>query len=847
MAKNPVTAEKASGAVKAGLSDKTVNLIFLLALALLPLILYRDYLTGARMLFGSDYTGTGGYAMREFMANYIRGSGRFALWLPYIYSGLPTAASFYGDMFYPLSILLRLALPSYVAWTYGFAIHLFLAGLGTYLFLKQLKMPQTVAFVLALAYMFAGNLVSCTHEGHDARLMVCSLLPMVLFFLERGFTSGRLRDFLFSGTMFGLQLLSGHLQEAYYTALVIIIYSVFRFLVQVAEDRKAGVPTGRNMKLVGWFAVTVLFAGCLVAVQYLPVFGNLKNGVRGAARGYAYATSWAMAPEETFDLLTPRFSGGLEHYWGRNPFKHHTEYFGILPLLLAIAGIAFCWREKKVKFFFGLSLFTLLMAWGGHTPFYYIPYYILPGVSRFRAPSLIFFITAFSVIVLGGYGLKHLMSLAGAHKSQVAGDKRPGSGGRRRSPGDGFTRFLLWTGGVGIVLLVIAAAGQGAVVSVLSSISHSQASRISDNYGNFLSGMVIAVVLILVNLALLYALVRAKMKSLVYSALAGLVLVIDLWLVDSQFIKPNPPPAESFKADEVVNFLKKDSDRFRVFPLYYIDQQSGMSKSDEGLLMVNGIENVGGQHPNPLQNYMDFVGLENTVMFNFPPNLANRRFLDLLNVKYIISVPLPDDISRYPAESQQTIRLLKQYISQPGISVAWQSAQAVVYRNDSLLPRTFLAAGYEVIADKKASLARLKEPDFDPRRTVLLAQDPGFASDGAEPVQGMAEVSSYEPDRVVVRVTLDRPGFLVLADNFHPDWKATDNGKPTSMFRADNTLRAVRLAAGTHTVEFRFVSRYYRLGLLLTGLALLVLLLVLILAALTPVGARARSKPVSQT
>ena len=273
-----------------------------------------------------------------------------------------------------------------------------------------------------------------------------------------------------------------------------------------------------------------------------------------------------MAPEETFDLLTPRFSGGLDHYWGRNPFKHHTEYFGILPLLLAIAGIAFCWREKKVKFFTGLSLFTLLMAWGGHTPFYYIPYYVLPGVSRFRAPSLIFFVTAFSVIVLAAYGLKYMMSLAAGHKSQGVSDKRPGAGGKRRTSGDGFTvpaldrRCRRCPAGH-------CRGRQGAIVSLLSSISHSQASRISDNYGNFLSGMVIALVLILVNPALLYALVRAKMKPLVYSALAGVVLVADLWLVDSQFIKPYPPPAESFKADEVVNFLKKDTDRFRVFPL----------------------------------------------------------------------------------------------------------------------------------------------------------------------------------------------------------------------------------------------------------------------------------------
>jgi hypothetical protein len=157
-----------------------------------------------------------------------------------------------------------------------------------------------------------------------------------------------------------------------------------------------------------------------------------------------------------------------------------------------------------------------------------------------------------------------------------------------------------------------------------------------------------------------------------------------------------------------------------------------------------------------------------------------------------------------------------------------------------MLPRAFLAAGHEVIVDSKASLARLREPDFDPRRTVLLDRDPGVGSPGAESIQGSVAVSSYDPDRVVVKATLDRPGFLVLADNFHPDWKATDNGAPVSVYRADNTLRAVQLSAGTHTVEFRFVSRYFRLGLLLTGLALLVLLLVLILGIVS--GARVRTR-----
>jgi hypothetical protein len=251
-----------------------------------------------------------------------------------------------------------------------------------------------------------------------------------------------------------------------------------------------------------------------------------------------------------------------------------------------------------------------------------------------------------------------------------------------------------------------------------------------------------------------------------------------------------------------------------------------MSKSDEGILMVHGIENVGGQHPNPLQNYMDFVGLDNTVMFNLPPNLANRKFLDLLNVKYVISVPLPSDVSRYPADQQQAIRSLRQYVSQPGISVAWQSQQAIVYRNDSTLPRAFLVPAYEVALGKDKVIARIRDPDFDPSQTVLLAEDPGVMLPGDKPVQGSAEVKSYDADKIVVQASLDRPAFLVLSENYHPDWKAKDNGRPVKILRAYHTLRAVYLEAGSHTLEFRYDSKYVKGGTLLSLLAIVFLGLV---------------------
>jgi hypothetical protein len=687
---------------------------------------------------------------------------------------------------------------------------------------------------------------------------------LVLFFLERGVNTRKLIHFLLAGTMIALQMFSSHIQQAYYTGLIAVIYFVYRLFDQRrTENRDAtvfaaktgGVPIfPRSLRLVGYFVVMMIFAGCLMAIQYLPAVGaGIGSGMRGSNRGWEFATSWAMPPEETFDLITPKFSGGLDHYWGRNPFKHHTEYLGILPILLALIGIIFCWRERITKFLTGLLAFSLLLAWGGHTPFYYIPYYLFPGIAKFRAPSLIFFVSTFTIVALGGIGLKFLL---GENRDATVFAAKTGG-----VPIFKLNRFLLWLAGTSIGLLIIFAVAQGGIISLLSGISHSDPNRISANYGSFLGGMAVAVVLILVNAGLIYALIRRRVKPLVFAGITGLVLIIDTWTVDSKFIKSCPQPSESFAADEVVKFCKQDTTQFRVFPLYYQDQQTGENKADDGILLLHDIQSIGGQNPNPLRTYMEFVGLENTVMFQWPPNLLHRNFLDLLNVKYVIRT---QDLSGYPPEYQRRLRdLTQQYISEPGLTQTYYSPRVAIYRNDSVLPRAFLVGRYEVLPEKDQVISRLKDPLFKPRNTVILAENPAEAHENRDatvfaaktggvpiflseaknlthPVSGAAVIRNYDANRLVVEATLDAPGFLVLSENYHPDWRALDNGKPTKIYRAYHTLRAVYLDAGSHTVEFRCVPNHFGLGKLLSLGALIFLIVV---GALSVAASRRPSMP----
>ena len=75
-----------------------------------------------------------------------------------------------------------------------------------------------------------------------------------------------------------------------------------------------------------------------------------------------------------------------------------------------------------------------------------------------------------------------------------------------------------------------------------------------------------------------------------------------------------------------------------------------------------------------------------------------------------------------------------------------------------------------------------------------------------------AEVAADTGDAVTVRAHLDRPGCLVLADQFYPGWQVSVDGRPAPLLRVDYLLRGVQLAAGEHEVRFAFRPESFRIG-----------------------------------
>jgi uncharacterized membrane protein YfhO len=65
-----------------------------------------------------------------------------------------------------------------------------------------------------------------------------------------------------------------------------------------------------------------------------------------------------------------------------------------------------------------------------------------------------------------------------------------------------------------------------------------------------------------------------------------------------------------------------------------------------------------------------------------------------------------------------------------------------------------------------------------------------------------------QADRVVVSVSADRPGIVVVTQNYSPFWKARIDGVESRVIPVDHTFQGVRVEAGKHEVELSYRPPY---------------------------------------
>jgi hypothetical protein len=147
------------------------------------------------------------------------------------------------------------------------------------------------------------------------------------------------------------------------------------------------------------------------------------------------------------------------------------------------------------------------------------------------------------------------------------------------------------------------------------------------------------------------------------------------------------------------------------------------------------------------------------------------------------------------------------------------------FQNPHGVPRAYIAHQFEVVDDETA-LRRMAGPGWNPRMKVLLDAVPEFAGSGGPAAEDGIELLEDGNDVFQAKVSTNAPALFVLHDSYYPGWRATVDGQPVSILRANYMFRAVALAPGTHEVRFEFKPEIVSAGMALSGASLLVLLMV---------------------
>ncbi len=367
-------------------------------------------------------------------ANALR-QGRLPLWEPNMLAGFPLFAEGQIGALYPLHPFLYGLLPIDIATNYDLLLHIAWVAVGMYLYARALGLQPPSAFLAAFAFSAGGFFA--TRLQHMSVIATASWLPWLLWAWEQHERASdwrhRIRWFALMAAMSGIQLLGGHPQFAFSTALLMGLYGMVRWNRGVEWTGSVSTRLGRvgegwspgqwNLpplpaRIVGWLGeyfapmrlvplvcVFVLGAG-IAAAQLMPTFELAEFTNRATGLEARFFNAFSLRPIHFALLLDPFLLG--------NPWPNVSVevigYVGLLTLALAVGAILVR-RDRRIVFFVFVALAALLLGTGDLNPVYRAMRH-LPLFNYFRVPSRFLFWFTFAAAMLAGFTFDYLLERA---------------------------------------------------------------------------------------------------------------------------------------------------------------------------------------------------------------------------------------------------------------------------------------------------------------------------------------------------------------------------------------------------------------------------------------------------
>lgn len=681
--------------------------------------------------------------------------GNFPLWNPHLFSGAPFFGGFQSALLYPPNFIF-LILPLHKAINISIALHVFLIGFFMYLWTVFRGLHPLARILSSILIMFSGTHFMHISAGHLTNLCTMTWVPLLLLSIDGLFDRHGFGWCLLGIFAVTMQILAGHPQYVYYTAITVFIYSAFRL---IRHDKKILAILGVAGMYIGGFA--------LGAVQILSGISATRETARGLGISFEFASMFSFPPENFLTLFAPYFFGDMTNlqYWGRCHLWEMSLYISITGLALALNG-AFYGERKKRFFSVTMVLILSVIALGSHTPLYSILYNLLPGFDSFRGTSKFMFQASLFLIMLTGIGLDTLIKqMHPTRKSSIA--------------------ILIMSILLGVFALLIYISRDVIVLGELwKYIIHNIWAQLEtylpaevfldNNFINYAalsaSKSLFVAAAICLLLSLLFILVNHTQKiTYLIACLACIEILIFAGTSKATF------DLKSLPISEFTQFYTAHPGDYRILNLL-----------NPNIAMMTGAKDIWGYDPVVTLRYAQFIaytqGQNPDRVTQYVKFKKHNRLYDMLRCRYAF-IPHQDRV--------------------------------LVHEFKNVMPRLLLMKDWKLIADRKNIFAEMEKASFDPRRTVIVENLPD-----PEPVKsentGYYTIIDSSTDHLTIKANLPDPAILLITDAYSTGWRVKalpgDVQEKYTILPANYCLIAIPLSAGDHFFRVEYLPLAFSIG-----------------------------------
>ncbi|MFQ5409420.1 MAG: hypothetical protein ACE5FI_13485, partial [Anaerolineales bacterium] len=322
------------------------------------------------------------------------GAGHIPLWNPYLFAGVPLLANPQPAFFYPPNWILFVAqLPLNVGLAWLSAFHLGWIALGMYLWARGADMRPSAASVAAATLAYSGFIAVRIADGHPNFVATLSWLPWAMIAARRLYQEPGWRAMIVGALPPAFALLAGNPAGALLVAGLPALWLVSE-LIQ---------PNSR-WRATGWWTASWFFAAGLTAVQLLPAAQLILRSTRVAGADAGFSAEFALPAPHLISLIIPNFFGEPVRtgYWGEGRHTEFILYPGLVALALATIAVRARGRNRRVRFWLGVAVVSLLLALGPVGGLHTLAVRLLPPLQLVRAPARFGYWSIFALAALAG-------------------------------------------------------------------------------------------------------------------------------------------------------------------------------------------------------------------------------------------------------------------------------------------------------------------------------------------------------------------------------------------------------------------------------------------------------------